>query len=39
MSNAFDKAWHAVLIYKLKSGGIIGDLLRVINKFLNNRFQ
>lgn len=36
---AFDKVSHAGLIYKLKSVGVSGDLVKLINHFLNNRFQ
>ena len=39
MSKIFDKVWYAGLIYKLKSVGVPGDFLKVINKFLNNRFH
>ena len=36
---AFDKVSHAAFIYKLKSVGVSGDLVKLINHFLNNRFQ
>ena len=35
MPKAFDKVWHAGLIYKLKSGGVFTELLKLINNFLN----
>ena len=31
--------WEAGLIYKLKSVGVSGNLLKLINNFLKNRFQ
>ena len=33
------KVLHTRLIYKLKSVGVSVDLLKLINNFLNNRFQ
>ena len=39
MSDAFDKVWHAGLIYKLKSVGVSDLLLKLIQNFLTNRFQ
>ena len=39
LSKAFDKVWHDGLIYKLKSLGISGSLLKLIQNYLNNRFQ
>ena len=39
MSKAFDKVWHEGLIYKLKSFGISGNLLSLLNNFLSERFQ
>ena len=39
LSKAFDKAWHDGLIYKLKSLGISGNLLKLIQNYLDNRFQ
>ena len=38
-SKAFDKVWHDGLIYKLKSLGISGSLLKLIQNYLDNRFQ
>ena len=39
ISNAFDKVWHAGLIYKLRQNGIRGDLINILNDFLTNRKQ
>ena len=39
LSKAFDKVWHDGLIYKLKSLGISGSLLKLIQNHLDNRFQ
>ena len=38
ISKAFDKSWLPGLIFKIKSFGISGDLLELINNFLSNRF-
>ena len=38
MSTAFDNVWCAGLIYKIKSIGVLGNLLKVITTFLNNKF-
>ena len=39
LPKAFDKVWHDGLIYKLKSLGISGNLLKLIQYYLDNRFQ
>ena len=39
MSKAFDRVWHEGLIYKINSVGISGPLLKLIESFLNNRYQ
>ena len=39
ISKVFDKVWHDGLICKLKSNGINGDLLRLIESFLSHRYQ
>ena len=39
ISKAFDKAWHKGLIYKLKSFGISGNLLNLIENYLTNQKQ
>ena len=37
ISKAFDRIWHAVLLQKLKSYGISGQIFGLISSFLNNR--
>ena len=37
ISKAFDRVWHAGLLYKLKSYGISGQIFGVISSFLSNR--
>ena len=39
MFEAFDKVWHVGLIYELKSVGVSGFLLKLIQSFLTSRFQ
>ena len=39
MSKAFDKVWHAGLIFKLKQNGISGGLLILLENYLSNRKQ
>ena len=39
LSKAFDNVWPDGLIYKLKSLGISGSLLKLIQNYLDNRFQ
>ena len=39
LSKAFDKVWHDCLIYKPKPLGISGSLLKLIQNYLDNRFQ
>ena len=39
ISKAFDKVWHEGLLFKLKSYGISGDLLKLMEDYLNNRCQ
>ena len=39
LSKAFDRVWHAVLLYKLESNGISGNLLKIIRSFLAHRQQ
>ena len=39
LSIAFDKVCHDGLIYKLKSLGISGNLLKLIQNYLDNRLQ
>ena len=39
MSKAFDKVWHAGILYKLKLNGVSGKVLKLIESFLENRYQ
>ena len=39
ISKAFDRVWHEGLIFKLKSYGISGSLLSLIQNFLSGRSQ
>ena len=39
LSKAFDKIWHQALLFKLKSFGIRGKLLSLLEGYLSNRFQ
>ena len=39
ISKAFDKVWHAGLLFKLKKNGITGDLLDWFSNYLDNRQQ
>ena len=39
ISKEFDKVWHKGLIYKLKSLGLSGNLLKLIENYLTNRKQ
>ncbi len=39
ISKAFDRVWHDGLIYKLKRCGVSGQLLSLIQNFLENRKQ
>ena len=39
LSKAFDELWLARLIYKLKSLGISGSSLKLIQNYLDNRFK
>ena len=39
MSKAFDKVWHAGLIFKLKQNGTSGGLLILLENYLSNRKQ
>ena len=36
---AFDKFWHEGLIYKIKSMGISGELLNLLENYLTDRYQ
>ena len=35
----FDRVWHEVLLYKLKSMGISGELYNLLENYLSDRFQ
>ena len=37
ISKAFDRVWHAVLLHKLTSYGILGQLFGHISSFFTNR--
>ena len=39
ISNAFDKIWHKDLIFKLKSYGVDGSLLKLIENYVTDRQQ
>ena len=38
ISKAFNRVWHAGLLYKLKSYGISGQIFHLISYFLSNRW-
>ena len=37
ISKAFDRVWHASLLHKLKSYGILGQIFDLIYSFLSNK--
>ena len=39
ISKAFDRVWHAGLLYKLDQYGISGNLLKWVSNYLSNRTQ
>ena len=39
ISKAFDKVWHIGLLLKLKTYGVDGELLSLLEKYLENRKQ
>ena len=39
MSKAFDKLWHEGLLFKLRQNGIDGNLLTLLESYLNKRQQ
>ena len=39
ISKAFNKVWHEGLVFKLKSMGISGNLLTLMESFLSERYQ
>ena len=38
ISMAFNRVWHAVLLHKLRSYGISGQIFGLISSFLSNRW-
>ena len=38
ISKAFDRVWHAVLVDRLESYGISGQIFGLISSFLSNRW-
>ena len=39
ISKAFDNVWHEGLLYKIKSMGISGELLNLLENYLSDRYQ
>ena len=39
ISKAFDKVWHKGLIFKLKTYGVEGNLLKLLENYLTDRQQ
>ena len=39
INKAFDKVWHEGLLYKLRTNGIDGSLLRLLENYLSGRNQ
>ena len=39
ISKAFDKVWHEGLIFKLKTYGVEGNLLKLLENYLTDRQQ
>ena len=39
IAKAFDNVWHEGLIYKIKSMGISGELLNLLENYLSDRYQ
>ena len=39
ISNAFDKVWHIRLLFKLKAYGVDGEVLCLLENYLENRNQ
>ena len=37
ISKAFNRVWHSVLLHRLKSYGILGQIFGIISSFLSNR--
>ena len=39
LSKAFDRVWHEGLLFKMKSMGIAGNLLNLLENYLNGRYE
>ena len=39
ISKAFDRVWHDGLIFKLRQNGICGEMINILEDFLNDRKQ
>ena len=39
ISKAFDRVWHAGLLYKLRAAGVSGEVLAWFKSYLSNRRQ
>ena len=39
IAKAFDKVWHRALIFKLRQNGICGEMINILEDFLNDRKQ
>ena len=39
ISKAFDRVWYKDLLYKPKCMGINGNILKLVESFLSNRYQ
>ena len=37
ISKAFDKVWHDGLIFKLRQNGMCGEMINILQDFLNDR--
>ena len=37
ISKTFNRVWHAVLLHKLKSYGILSQIFGLVSSFLSNR--
>ena len=39
ISKVFDKVWHDGILFKLRATGIEGNLIKLIESFLSDRYQ
>ena len=39
IAKAFDKVWHRALIFKRRQNGICGEMINILEDFLNDRKQ